>query len=151
LEIARDFIRVCLTVDQRLRPKAEQLLAHPWLATTVDEHDPASPVGEMRDLLPNMKRQFDAKKVRLFASSFTQELEADFGRYKTFRKAAWSVRWINATKKAAELTTEEKLLRDQVDTAKDEAEKVKNPSSSVEVPIRRLMNKFRLHRIGRAA
>lgn len=63
-ETAKDFVRACLTIDPTNRPTAAQLLQHPWLqaatATTVQATE--IPAGEV-NLLPNVKKAFDAKKT----------------------------------------------------------------------------------------
>lgn len=46
------------TIDQRHRPSARELLAHPWLSADTAALEPVP----SRDLLPNMRKQFDAKK-----------------------------------------------------------------------------------------
>ncbi|KIL68396.1 hypothetical protein M378DRAFT_71318 [Amanita muscaria Koide BX008] len=61
-ETAKDFVRQCLTSDPHKRPTAEQLLKHKWLA---DEgpHFVADSQGEPTDLLPHVKKAFNAKKL----------------------------------------------------------------------------------------
>lgn len=60
-EPARDFIKRCLTVDPRARMTAHQALQHPW----IKPDDPASPVkvGEGQDLLPTVKKNFNARRT----------------------------------------------------------------------------------------
>ena len=55
---ARDFINKLLVIDPSQRMTAEQALQHPWLAT-----DAAEKGGEQRDLLPDIKSAFNAKKT----------------------------------------------------------------------------------------
>lgn len=59
-EPAKDFIRQLLVVDQQQRLTADQALAHRWLSQEPDR--PASPDrADHNNLLPGMKRAFDAK------------------------------------------------------------------------------------------
>lgn len=69
-DAARNFINQLLTVDVSKRMTAAQALQHPWLAT-----DAAEKQGEQRDLLPDIKSAFNAKR--------------------TFRKAVHGIRLIN--------------------------------------------------------
>jgi len=59
---AKEFVTECLTTDPRKRPTAAQLLGHKWLA---DEkpHFVANSQGGPTDLLPHVKRAFNAKKL----------------------------------------------------------------------------------------
>ncbi|KAF8740909.1 hypothetical protein AX14_006658 [Amanita brunnescens Koide BX004] len=61
-EVAKDFVRECLTNDPLKRPTAAQLLEHRWLA---DEkpHFVADSKGAPTDLLPHVKRAFNAKRL----------------------------------------------------------------------------------------
>ncbi|KIW12181.1 hypothetical protein PV08_09457 [Exophiala spinifera] len=61
-DTARDFINRCLTVDPRARMTAHQALQHPW----IKPEDPASPekaTGEGQDLLPTVKKNFNARRT----------------------------------------------------------------------------------------
>ncbi|KAJ7231299.1 kinase-like domain-containing protein [Mycena rebaudengoi] len=71
---ARDFVKVCLTIDPERRPTAQEALAHKWLASTTPHFVP-DPEGEPRDLLPHVKKAFNAKL--------------------TWRKAAFSIKALN--------------------------------------------------------
>ncbi|KZV98966.1 Pkinase-domain-containing protein [Exidia glandulosa HHB12029] len=64
-EVARDFVRTLLTVDPTKRPTAQQALEHPWLASSEPHFvaDPTSPTGGPKDLLPNIKESFNARKT----------------------------------------------------------------------------------------
>jgi len=64
-EAARNFVRSCLTIDQGKRPTAEEALAHPWLAATTPYFvpDPESTEGKPTNLLPGIRKAFDAKKT----------------------------------------------------------------------------------------
>ncbi|BGP21093.1 Calcium/calmodulin-dependent protein kinase type I [Rhodosporidiobolus nylandii] len=57
-ETARDFIRRCLVIDQNARMTASQALQHPWLAGALPQSSQQRP-----DLLPSLRRGFDAKKT----------------------------------------------------------------------------------------
>jgi len=104
-DTARDFINRCLTIDPAARMTPKQALAHPWLSST-EAHgvlDPESPMGEMRDLLPNVRRNFDAKK--------------------TWKKAIFGVRWLGAAQVQRHvMNDEEKKLVDGVNEGKKQAE-----------------------------
>lgn len=55
---ARNFINKLLTTDPQTRMTAQQALDHPWLATSA-----AKESGEQRDLLPDIKSAFNAKRT----------------------------------------------------------------------------------------
>lgn len=55
---ARDFINKLLTIDPTKRMTASLALEHPWLAT-----DAAQKEGDQRDLLPDIKSAFNAKRT----------------------------------------------------------------------------------------
>ena len=61
-DVARDFIKRCLTVDPKARMTAHQALQHPWIKP---DDDPTSPVkaGEGQDLLPTVKKNFNARRT----------------------------------------------------------------------------------------
>lgn len=64
-EEGRSFVRKCLTVDPTNRPTVQELLDDPWLRN-VAEHfvlDPQSESGAAMDLLPQVKKAFDARKT----------------------------------------------------------------------------------------
>lgn len=58
---ARDFIKRCLTIDPRARMTSHEALQHPWVRTD----DPTSPAkgGEGQDLLPTVKKNFNARRT----------------------------------------------------------------------------------------
>ncbi|KAF7319266.1 Calcium calmodulin dependent protein [Mycena chlorophos] len=60
-ETAKDFVRACLTIDPEQRPTAKEALEHKWLASATP-HFVSSPTGGPADLLPHVKKAFDAKK-----------------------------------------------------------------------------------------
>ena len=110
---ARDFIRQALTIDQKKRMSAKQALEHPWLQADLKTH----PSGEGKDLLPNMRANFDARR--------------------TLRKAIWSVRWANAVQKDSHANAEEKvrqrklLMADRSQKIRNEAEDYKRDANEV--------------------
>ncbi|KAI7935917.1 hypothetical protein MJO28_016152 [Puccinia striiformis f. sp. tritici] len=85
--IARDFISKCLTVAPEERLTSSTALEHPWFASEVEPGviDPSSDKGETQNLLPHLKRQFDAKK--------------------TFRKAIATVRASNRFRQTTGIVT----------------------------------------------
>jgi serine/threonine protein kinase len=61
-EQAKTFVRNCLTIDPTNRPTAEELLQDSWLQN-VEDHYVATPQGSATDLLPQVKKAFDARKT----------------------------------------------------------------------------------------
>ncbi|KAF7366335.1 Pkinase-domain-containing protein [Mycena sanguinolenta] len=59
-DTARDFVRACLTIDPEKRPTADECLGHKWLASTTP-HFVSTPSGGPTDLLPHVKKAFNAK------------------------------------------------------------------------------------------
>ncbi|OBT69035.1 CAMK/CAMK1 protein kinase [Pseudogymnoascus sp. 23342-1-I1] len=55
---AKDFVSRCLTVDPSARPTAQEALAHPFLAAR-----PAEEQGEQSDLLPTVRKNFNARRT----------------------------------------------------------------------------------------
>lgn len=88
---ARDFINRLLTVDPASRMTAAQALEHPWLAT-----DAAKTQGEQKDLLPDIKSAFNAKR--------------------TFRKAVHGIRLINRLRSE----TQENVAKQEVEALRRE-------------------------------
>ncbi|KAF8964827.1 kinase-like domain-containing protein [Flammula alnicola] len=70
-ETAKDFVRTCLTVDPAIRPTAAAVLQHKWLASEKPHFvpDPTREDGGPADLLPNVKKAFNAKKLWRKATS----------------------------------------------------------------------------------
>jgi hypothetical protein len=64
-DVAKNFVRGCLTVDPTNRPTVVELLNHPWLKQTgpVTILDTAGVPAPAPDLLPNVRKAFDAKKT----------------------------------------------------------------------------------------
>jgi calcium/calmodulin-dependent protein kinase I len=59
---AREFIKRCLTVDPRQRMTAHQALQHAWIKP-VDPSSPEKPSGDGEDLLPVVKKNFNARRT----------------------------------------------------------------------------------------
>lgn len=59
--LAKDFVSRCLTIDPAKRMTAREALEHPWL--TAEHTQPTSPVDEARDLLPNVRGNFNARRT----------------------------------------------------------------------------------------
>lgn len=91
-QAARDFIDSLLTTDASKRLSATQALQHPWFKILSEK--PA----EERDLLPDIKSAFNAKK--------------------TFRKAVNGIRLINRLRSESH---EHSLARAEVDRMREEA------------------------------
>lgn len=70
---ARDFVRTCLTIDPTSRPTAAEALTHPWLSSTTPHFVPGS-TGGPTDLLPQIRKAFDAKKTCM-CSSFLYKID----------------------------------------------------------------------------
>ena len=63
-DTARDFIRQCLTINPAKRPTAQDMLNHKWLSSVNYVADSS---GAAADLLPQVKKNFDAKRTCEFA------------------------------------------------------------------------------------
>ncbi|GAA6030468.1 hypothetical protein JCM8097_006162 [Rhodosporidiobolus ruineniae] len=114
-DTARDFINRCLVIDQSKRMTASEALAHPWLAAAV----PVSPDAPQRpDLLPSLRRNFDAKK--------TWRKAINMARAGAILRAGGEQR--RATLLAS--AEEEERLREQAEKAKREAEEEANKVDS---------------------
>ena len=61
-QTARDFINRCLTIDPRQRMTAHQALQHGWIKQ-IDPTSPEKPQGEGADLLPVVKKNFNARRT----------------------------------------------------------------------------------------
>ena len=79
-ETAKDFIKWSLTVNPTKRPTAQEMLEHKWLSSKVP-HFVTDSTGGATDLLPQVKKNFDAKKTcesflahrrSIFINPFTQ-------------------------------------------------------------------------------
>lgn len=92
---ARDFIQRLLTVDPEKRMTAAEAMEHPWLAHVEVQTAP----GTQRDLLPDIKNAFNAKR--------------------TFRKAVHAIRMTNRLRND---THEHQLARSHTEQLQREAQ-----------------------------
>lgn len=60
-QAARDFIRRCLTIDPKGRMTAHEALQHPWIDPPYKTD--ATYVGSGQDLLPTVKKNFNARRT----------------------------------------------------------------------------------------
>lgn len=100
-ETAKDFVRTCLTVDPAKRPTAAEALKHKWLAD--EQPHFVEQDGRPADLLPNVKRAFNAKAA--------------------WRKAAFGIRAMNRMASLAQANDEASIMRANVNKYKEESEK----------------------------
>jgi len=103
---AREFIRACLTVDPARRPTAAKALEHRWLASATPYFvpDPSNPSGGPTDLLPQVKKAFNAKLTWK---------KAAFGIRAMNRMAALASSGDRLSKKAAELSADVKRFKEE--------------------------------------
>ncbi|KAG9226893.1 hypothetical protein CCMSSC00406_0003434 [Pleurotus cornucopiae] len=104
-ETARDFVTMCLTIDPRSRPTAAEALQHKWLADEQPHFVPIEGTEQPTDLLPHVKKAFNAKRL--------------------WKKAAFSIRALNRMSMMAGggLTGDAAILSDDVRRFKEESEK----------------------------
>jgi len=62
-ETAKEFIKGCLTINPAKRPTAQDVLDHKWLSSKDPHFVTDSKTGGATDLLPQVKKNFDAKKT----------------------------------------------------------------------------------------
>lgn len=65
-QTAREFINRCLTIDPKQRMTAHEALQHPWINPPLDPSDPTGgkrKLGSGEDLLPTVKKNFNARRV----------------------------------------------------------------------------------------
>lgn len=99
-DTAKDFVKQCLTIDPVNRPTAAECLKHKWLADAEPHFVPRAD-GEPTDLLPNVKKAFNAKKL--------------------WRKAAFSIKAMNRMASLAHSHPEAALIRENVHKYKEES------------------------------
>lgn len=102
-EVAKDFVRKCLTVDPKKRPTAGEMLEHEWLAS----EEPCAvrdEKGEMKDLLPGVKKAFDAKGL--------------------WQKAAFSITALHRMATEASVDTGIIKMREDINKYKEESARV---------------------------
>ncbi|TFK31414.1 kinase-like domain-containing protein [Crucibulum laeve] len=105
-DTAKDFVSECLTIDPTSRPTAAEALRHKWLADSTPHFvpDPERADGGPADLLPHVKKAFDARKL--------------------WRKAAFSIRAMNRMAAlAGASTTDASKLREDLTKYKEESER----------------------------
>ncbi|OJT03669.1 Calcium/calmodulin-dependent protein kinase type I [Trametes pubescens] len=104
-DTAKDFVRMCLTIDPTSRPTAAEMLGHKWLASDQRHFvpDPASPSGGPTNLLPHIQKAFDAKK--------------------TFRKAVFSMIATKRMSSLAGLSPTAQRFGQNIAELKEESEK----------------------------
>lgn len=106
-DTAKNFVRECLTINPTARPTAEEALKHKWLASEEPHFVPdPNKDGQPADLLPHVKRAFDARK--------------------TFRKAVLGMMAMKRMSTLANhhLTPEHRALEQDVFKYKEESEQV---------------------------
>ena len=106
-DTAKNFVRECLTINPAARPTAEEALKHKWLASEEPHFVPdPNKDGQPADLLPHVKRAFDARK--------------------TFRKAVLGMMAMKRMSTLANhhLTPEHRALEQDVFKYKEESEQV---------------------------
>ncbi|KAJ7321901.1 Pkinase-domain-containing protein [Mycena albidolilacea] len=89
-DTARDFVRACLTIDPERRPTAAECLDHKWLASNTS-HFVSTPSGSPTDLLPHVKKVFNAKltwKKAAFSIKALHRMTALAGGHPLGREAA---------------------------------------------------------------
>ncbi|KAH8833752.1 kinase-like domain-containing protein [Flagelloscypha sp. PMI_526] len=106
-DTAKEFITQCLTNDPTKRPTAGQMLQHKWLDTDQQHYvsDPQSPGDNPVDLLPHVKKAFNAKRA--------------------WRKAAFSIRALNrmSTLASGALGSDAQQMTENLRLLKEESEK----------------------------
>ncbi|PPQ83403.1 hypothetical protein CVT25_003850 [Psilocybe cyanescens] len=102
-DTAKDFVKTCLTVDPSKRPTAAEALQHKWLADDKPHFvpDPSRADGGPADLLPNVKKAFNAKQL--------------------WRKAASTIKAVNRMALLAHADTGTAQMRENLDKYKEES------------------------------
>ncbi|EMD36910.1 hypothetical protein CERSUDRAFT_83936 [Gelatoporia subvermispora B] len=101
-ETARDFVRECLTIDPASRPTAAEALRHKWLASE-EPHFVTNATGGPADLLPHVRKAFDARK--------------------TFRKAVFSMMAMKRMSSLVHMSPHAQALNENLRQYKEESEK----------------------------
>ncbi|KAG6377362.1 hypothetical protein JVT61DRAFT_15158 [Boletus reticuloceps] len=122
-ETARKFVATCLTVDPEARPTAEQMLRHSWLTAEVP-HFVDSANGEPADLLPHVRKAFNARRTRMFRFCFIQPKCILIAPIRAVRKAVFSMMAMKRMLMLAHhLTPEQHQLNEDMYQFKQESEK----------------------------
>ncbi|KAG6907108.1 hypothetical protein DXG01_010484 [Tephrocybe rancida] len=108
---AKDFVEKCLTLDPKARPTAAQVLEHKWLADDTP-HFVTDESGAPTDLLPYVKKAFDAKQL--------------------WRKAGFSIRAMTRMATlASSHNPDASKLREEVQQFKEESAKEEMETASI--------------------
>ena len=123
-EAARDFVTTCLTVDPEARPTAEQMPQHSWLTAEVP-HFVEAANGEPTDLLPHVRKAFNARRTCTFRFRFVPlECILITAPARAVRKAVFSMMAMKRMSILAHhLTPEHRQLNEDVFQFKQESEK----------------------------
>lgn len=123
-ETARNFISSCLTVDPEARPTAEQMLQHSWLTAEVP-HFVEAENGEPADLLPHVRKAFNARRTCAFRFRSVQvKCILMIAPIRAVRKAVFSMMAMKRMSILAQhLTPEHHQLNEDVYQFKQESEK----------------------------
>lgn len=123
-EIARNFVSTCLTVDPEARPTADQMLQHSWLAADVP-HFVQAENGEPTDLLPHVRKAFNARRTCTFRFRFVwPKYIVMITPVCAVRKAVFSMMAMKRMSMLANhLTPEQHQLNEEVFQFKQESEK----------------------------
>lgn len=123
-ETARSFVSACLTVDPEARPTAEEMLQHSWLTAEVPHFVEAAD-GTPTDLLPHVRKAFNARRTCMFRSLFVRETcTVLIAPLHAVRKAVFSMMAMKRMSMMAQhLTPEQHQLNEDVYKYKQESEK----------------------------
>ncbi|KAF8873792.1 kinase-like domain-containing protein [Gymnopilus junonius] len=109
-ETAKDFVRTCLDVDPSTRPTAAVALQHKWLASEEPHFVPREDGGPA-DLLPNVMKAFNAKKL--------------------WRKATSTIKAVNRMTILAHADNSLAQMRDDLNKYKEESARVRRRAVKV--------------------
>lgn len=122
-ETAREFIKLCLTVNPAKRPSAQDMLEHKWLSSETP-YCVTDSTGGATDLLPQVKKNFDAKKTcksrfQLFDDRFSSAF------LHTVRKAVFTMMAMKRMTTLASLSPGAEDFNRNLLQYKEESEKVR--------------------------
>ena len=89
-ETARNFVSTCLTVDPAIHPTADQMLQHSWLTVEVP-HSVEAENGEPTDLLPHVRKAFNARRTCMLFSFCSARCILTMEPIHAVRKAVFSM------------------------------------------------------------